>query len=208
MLKFIEHTGVVAPLDISNVDTDAIIPKQFLKGINKKGFGKFLFHDWRYLDSNQLKINNKFILNKKIYENASILLTKKNFGCGSSREHAVWSLLDYGFKVIVASSFSDIFYNNSFNNKLLLITLDEKKIDSIFDIVKKNLGINISINLLTNKVIINQKTFFFKLDEFRRVCFLNDIDHIDLTMNSLKKINVYENNIPFFLLNRKEFKSH
>ena len=118
MLKFIEHTGVVVPLNFSNIDTDIIIPKQFLKCVNKRGLGKFLFYDWRFIDGNELLINKNFILNKKIYKNASILLTGENFGCGSSREHAVWSLLDYGFKVIIAPSFSDIFYNNSFNNKL------------------------------------------------------------------------------------------
>ncbi|QCI20160.1 MAG: 3-isopropylmalate dehydratase small subunit (plasmid) [Buchnera aphidicola (Brevicoryne brassicae)] len=207
MLKFTEHTGIVVPLDISNIDTDIIIPKQFLQKINKIGFGKYLFHDWRYLDSNQLKKNNQFILNKKVYENASILLTKSNFGCGSSREHAVWSLLDYGFKIIIASSFSDIFYNNSFNNKLLLITLQEKVIDFLFDIVKKNLGISFCVNLINSKIIVNKNSFSFELDDSRRFCLLNDLDNIDLTMKFLKEIEIYESKIPDFLLKRREFSS-
>lgn len=207
MFKFTEHTGVVVPLDVSNVDTDIIIPKQFLKRINKIGFGKFLFHNWRFLDENQLKKNNKFILNKKIYQNASILLTRENFGCGSSREHAVWSLLDYGFKVIISSSFADIFYNNSFNNKLLLITLKDKEIDFIFDIVKKNIGIKCQVNLIDKKILIDKEFFSFELDDFYRFCLLNNLDNIDLTMKFLKEIKIYETHIPDFILKRRKFRS-
>lgn len=208
MLKFTEHTGIVIPLDTSNIDTDIIIPKQFLQKVNKIGFGKYLFHDWRYLDSNQLKKNYQFILNKKAYKNASILLTRSNFGCGSSREHAVWSLLDYGFRVIIASSFSDIFYNNSFNNKLLLITLQEKVIECLFDIVKKNIGISFSVDLVNSNIIVNKDSFSFELDDFYRFFLLNNLDNIDLTLKFLKKIEFYENKIPDFLLNRREFSSN
>ncbi|QCI22468.1 3-isopropylmalate dehydratase small subunit [Buchnera aphidicola] len=207
MLKFTEYTGIVVPLDVSNIDTDIIIPKQFLQGINKTGLGKYLFHDWRYLDSNQLKKNNQFILNNKIYQNSSILLTRENFGCGSSREHAVWSLLDYGFRVIIASSFSDIFYNNSFNNKLLLVTLKEDIIEYLFDIVKNNVGISFFVSLVDSKIIVNQNSFSFKLDNFRRSCLLNNLDDIDLTMRFLNKIEKYESKILPFLLNRKKFSS-
>lgn len=207
MFKFTEHKGVAVPLNISNVDTDIIIPKQFLQKVNKIGFGKYLFHDWRYLDRNQSIINQKFILNEKIYANASILLTRENFGCGSSREHAVWSLLDYGFKVIIAPSFADIFYNNSFNNKLLLVILKNQEIDFLFDFLNKNIGITLQVSLLDSKVFANKIDFSFELDDFRRFCLLNNLDNIDLTMNHSKKIKNYEENIPDFLLKRLEFRS-
>ncbi|QCI21899.1 3-isopropylmalate dehydratase small subunit (plasmid) [Buchnera aphidicola (Hyadaphis tataricae)] len=208
MFKFIEHHGVVLPLNFSNIDTDLIIPKQFLKKINKIGLGKYLFHDWRYKDLNQSVLNDKFILNKTIYQKSSILLTRENFGCGSSREHAVWSLLDYGFRVIIASSFSDIFYNNSFNNKLLLITLGKTVIESLFDIVNKDIGVSFNINLLNRKILVNDITFSFLIDDFRRFCLLNDLDHIDLTTTHMKDIDIYEKKIPDFLLKRKEFESN
>ncbi|WAI12078.1 MAG: 3-isopropylmalate dehydratase small subunit (plasmid) [Buchnera aphidicola (Macrosiphum albifrons)] len=207
MFKFTGHTGVVVPLDISNIDTDIIIPKQFLKRVNKIGFGKFLFHDWRFLDTNQLIKNKQFILNKKIYKDASILLTRGNFGCGSSREHAVWSLLDYGFKAIIAPSFADIFYSNSFNNKLLLITLDESEITVLFDIVKSNPGVNFDINLVDKTISVNGMVFLFKMDDFQRFCLLNNLDNIDLTMKHLLDIQIYERGISDFFLKRTEFKS-
>lgn len=207
MFKFTGHTGVVVPLDISNIDTDIIIPKQFLKRVNKIGFGKFLFHDWRFLDTNQLVKNKKFILNKKIYKEASILLTRGNFGCGSSREHAVWSLLDYGFKAIIAPSFADIFYSNSFNNKLLLITLHESEITVLFDIAKSNPGVNFNINLVDRTISVNGMVFLFKIDDFQRFCLLNSLDNIDLTMKHLLDIEIYERGVPDFLLKRTEFKS-
>lgn len=205
MFKFSEHTGIVAPLDISNIDTDTIIPKQFLQRVKRSGLGKYLFYDWRFLDGNELKINKEFILNKNIYQNSSILLSRDNFGCGSSREHAVWSLLDYGFKVIIASSFADIFYNNSFNNKLLLITLDYTEIDYLFKITKKHTGISLNVNLKKNKIFLNGKNFSFKLDDFRRFYLLNDLDTIDLTINHLDKIKSYERKIFPFLLKRRKF---
>ncbi|WP_284443415.1 3-isopropylmalate dehydratase small subunit [Buchnera aphidicola] len=207
MFKFTGHTGVVVPLDISNIDTDIIIPKQFLKRVNKIGFGKFLFHDWRFLDTNQLVKNKKFILNKKIYKEASILLTRGNFGCGSSREHAVWSLLDYGFKAIIAPSFADIFYSNSFNNKLLLITLHESEITVLFDIAKSNPGVNFDINLVNKTISVNGMVFLFEIDDFQRFCLLNSLDNIDLTMKHLLDIEIYERGVSDFLLKRTEFKS-
>jgi len=203
MLKFTFHAGIVVPLDISNIDTDIIIPKQFLKRVNKIGFGKYLFHDWRFIDKNQLVKNRDFILNKKIYQKASILLTRENFGCGSSREHAVWSLWDYGFRVIVAPSFADIFYSNSFNNKLLLITLSEDKINFLFDFVKTNIGAEFNISLVNKTLVFNKTVFDFELDDFYCSFLLNNLDHIDLTMNHLSDINIYEESIPDFLVNRR-----
>ena len=207
MFKFTEHTGVVVPLNISNIDTDAIIPKQFLKKVNKIGFGKYLFHDWRFVDKNQLRINSNFILNKSIYKNASILLTRENFGCGSSREHAVWSLLDYGFKVIIASSFSDIFYSNSFNNKLLLIVLERGDIDYLFDLVNTKIGISFNVSLIHKKITVDNLDIPFEIDDFQRLCLLNNWDNIDLTMKIDHKIKLYEKNIFSFLLKREKFTS-
>nr|P48574.1 RecName: Full=3-isopropylmalate dehydratase small subunit; AltName: Full=Alpha-IPM isomerase; Short=IPMI; AltName: Full=Isopropylmalate isomerase [Buchnera aphidicola (Rhopalosiphum padi)]CAA50618.1 isopropylmalate isomerase subunit [Buchnera aphidicola] len=207
MFKFTEHNGVVAPLNISNIDTDAIIPKQFLQKVNKIGFGKYLFHDWRFIDKNQLKINPNFILNNYVYKNASILLTRENFGCGSSREHAVWSLLDYGFKVIISSSFSDIFFNNSFNNKLLLVVLEKKHIDYLFNLVDTKIGISFNVSLINKKITAGDLDIPFQIDDFQRLCLLNNWDNIDLTMKINHKIKSYEDNISSFLLERQEFTS-
>ena len=159
MQSFTQHTGIVAPLDRPNVDTDAIIPKQFLKSIKRSGFGPNAFDDWRYLDeggpdidNNSRRINPDFILNQAPYDKASILLTRENFGCGSSREHAVWALDDFGFRVVLASSFADIFFNNSFKNGLLPIVLEEKIIDELFNRVAANSGFELSIDLETQTV--------------------------------------------------------
>lgn len=205
MDKFTEHKGVVVPLNVSNIDTDVIIPKQFLQRVNKIGLGKYLFHDWRFIDQKQLKINPNFILNKDIYKNATILLTRENFGCGSSREHAVWSLIDYGFKVIISSSFSDIFYNNSFNNKLLLITLKNDYIDYLFNLVEKNLGVSFNVSLVKNQIFVKDLNISFQIDDFHRLCLLNNWDNIDLTMKFNKQIKLYEDQIPSFFLKRKKF---
>lgn len=205
MFKFTEYKGTILPLNIANIDTDTIIPKQFLQKVNKTGFGKYLFHDWRYLDKNQYNLNPDFILNKKIYKSSTILLTQDNFGCGSSREHAVWALLDYGFKVIIAPSFSDIFYNNSFNNKLLLIVLKKTEIDYLFNLINKEKNIQLNINLMNNQINFKDKNFLFNLNDFQRFYLLNDLDNIDLTMKFDNKIKFYENKIPSFLLTRKEF---
>lgn len=199
MKKFITHTGIIAPLDISNVDTDAIIPKQFLQKIDRTGFSKNLFYNWRFLNGDKNIPNLNFVLNQKYYHKSSILISRENFGCGSSREHAVWALLDYGFKVIIASSFSDIFYDNSFNNQLLLINLSELEIDDIFYIVYQNPGIKCTVNLKMNYILLNNKKYIIKINEFHRSCLLNGFDNIDLTMKHEDKISKYEKNIPDFL---------
>ncbi|VFP81868.1 3-isopropylmalate dehydratase small subunit [Buchnera aphidicola] len=194
MKHFTQHIGFIAPLDISNVDTDIIIPKQFLQKVNKKGFGKHLFHNWRFLDELGTKENPNFILNKKIYRNSSILLTRSNFGCGSSREHAVWSLLDYGFKVIIGQSFSDIFLNNCLNNRLLLISLPKKTIDKLFFIIKKKKNVICMINLLKEKIFIDNNSIPFSINIIQKQCIMYNFDNIDFTLKYEKKIDSYEKN--------------
>ena len=175
MKKFESFKSIVAPLDIINVDTDAIIPKQFLKSIKRTGFGNNLFDDWRYLDKDiegsgrkDRKINQDFILNNKIYADSKILLARENFGCGSSREHAPWALLDYGFQVIISSSFADIFTSNSFKNGLLLITLDNKTIETLFVQTKKENSLYLSVNLVEQKVFNDDFTIDFEIDAFKK----------------------------------------
>ncbi|QJC33149.1 3-isopropylmalate dehydratase small subunit [Enterobacteriaceae endosymbiont of Donacia clavipes] len=192
MKKKLEYNGIIAPLNISNIDTDVIIPKQFLQKNDKKGFGIYLFNDWRYLDNHHKIPNPNFILNKKEFKNAKILLTKENFGCGSSREHAPWALLDFGFNTIIASSYADIFYNNAINNKLLLITLEKVIINKLFSIVKKYPGIICNIDLISKKIIINNKFFSFNLDKEIINFITNNLDQIDLTMKYSKKIRMFE----------------
>ncbi|CAL4042809.1 3-isopropylmalate dehydratase small subunit [Buchnera aphidicola (Phyllaphis fagi)] len=199
MKKFIYHTGIIAPMDISNVDTDAIIPKQFLQKVSRTGFKNNLFYNWKFINGDNKKLNDKFILNQPYYKKSSILVTRHNFGCGSSREHAVWALLDYGFKSIIAPSFGDIFYNNSFNNHLLLIKLPENDINDIFNIIYQNPGIKATVNLKNNQFILYQKIYQFKINDFHRLCLLNGLDNIDLTMQYEKYILKYEKNIPNFL---------
>ncbi|WP_343188404.1 3-isopropylmalate dehydratase small subunit (plasmid) [Buchnera aphidicola (Ceratoglyphina bambusae)] len=199
MKKFIKHFGKVVPLDMSNIDTDVIIPKQFLKKITKNGFGKYLFFNWRYINNNIKDLNYKFILNNKIYKNSSILLTRKNFGCGSSREHAVWAIKDFGFKVIISASFSDIFYNNCFNNGILLITLNENKINEIFKIIYNNKkSIYFQVNIVKKYILIFNKKYFFKINPFYQFCLINGLDRIDYTMKYKDKIKEYENKNIFF----------
>lgn len=199
MAKFTKHTGLVAPLDAANVDTDAIIPKQFLQKVTRTGFGKHAFHEWRFLDDAGQKPNPEFVLNKPRYQGASILLARENFGCGSSREHAPWALADYGFKTIIGSSFADIFYNNSFNNQLLLVNLSEEDVDELFKIVEANEGIEFTIDLENEIVIAGDKQYSFKIDPFKRHCLLNGLDNIGLTLQHEDAINAYEKNIPRFL---------
>ncbi|XBC39200.1 MAG: 3-isopropylmalate dehydratase small subunit [Buchnera aphidicola (Nurudea shiraii)] len=200
MSKFVRHTGIVVPLNMSNVDTDSIIPKQFLQKVNKSGFGKHVFYNWRYLDDNGLVLNSNFILNKPYYKNATILLSRNNFGCGSSREHAVWALVDYGFKVILASSFSDIFYSNSIKNNLLPIELSENIINDLFLITSKNFNTLITIDLVNNKVLIDSESYVFKINSFHKHCMLNGLDDIDLTLKYNKEIRDYESKIPKFFV--------
>ncbi|WLT06298.1 3-isopropylmalate dehydratase small subunit [Gilliamella apis] len=199
MAKFTTHTGLVVPLDAANVDTDAIIPKQFLQKVTRTGFGQHAFHEWRFLDDAGKQPNPEFVLNKPRYAGASILLARENFGCGSSREHAPWALTDYGFKTIIGSSFADIFYNNSFNNQLLLVNLSEEEVDELFKLVEANEGIEFTIDLVNEVVIAGDKQYSFKIDSFKRHCLLNGLDNIGLTLQHEDSINSFEHKIPTFL---------
>lgn len=200
MEKFTLHQGLVAPMDRENVDTDAIIPKQFLKSIKKTGFGPNLFDEWRYLDKgepgmpeSQRKINPDFILNQPRYAGASILLARKNFGCGSSREHAPWALQQYGFRAVIAPSFADIFFNNCFKNGLLPIVLAEDKIEQIFDAVAATPGYQLTIDLERQLVILPQgEEIAFEVIAFRKYCLLNGLDDIGLTLRYQEKIAAFE----------------
>ena len=189
MEKFNILKGIPANLPMINVDTDMIIPKQFLKTIKRTGLGKNLFYEMRY-DENGKKIN-EFVLNKEPYNNSSILLTGKNFGCGSSREHAPWALLDFGIKCVISSSFADIFYNNCFKNGMLPIILNEKKIEELIQYsVRKE---NIEINLAKQEILFGNKKIEFKIDPFKKKCLLNGLDDIAMTLEQSKKISSYEN---------------
>ncbi|MEH6782386.1 MAG: 3-isopropylmalate dehydratase small subunit [Alcanivorax jadensis] len=200
MEKFIRQEGLVAPLDRANVDTDQIIPKQFLKSIKRTGFGPNLFDEWRYLDegfpgqdSSQRPKNEDFVLNQPRYQGASILLTRRNFGCGSSREHAPWALMDFGFKAIIAPSFADIFYNNCFKNGLLPIVLSEDNVEALFRAVEGKEGFRITIDLEQQQVIPESgEPLAFEIDEFRKHCLLNGLDEIGLTLNEAETIRAYE----------------
>ncbi|MBW7983067.1 3-isopropylmalate dehydratase small subunit [Enterobacillus tribolii] len=199
MAKFIQHTGIVVPLDAANVDTDAIIPKQFLQKVTRTGFGQHLFNDWRFLDDAGQQPNPDFVLNQPRYKGASILLARENFGCGSSREHAPWALTDYGFKVVIAPSFADIFYGNSFNNQLLPVTLSEAQVDELFALVKANEGVTFTVDLEAQTVQAGGKTYPFDIDGFRRHCMMNGLDSIGLTLQHEAAIADYEEKLPVFL---------
>ncbi|MEW8026314.1 MAG: 3-isopropylmalate dehydratase small subunit [Candidatus Thiodiazotropha sp.] len=199
MDKFKIFTGVVCPLDRSNVDTDAIIPKQFLKSIKRSGFGPNLFDEWRYLDHGEPGMDNAkrpvnpgFVLNDPRYQDAQILLARENFGCGSSREHAPWALEDYGFKVILAPSFADIFFNNSFKNGLLPIVLEEKIIDDLFRQATDDEALQMTVNLTDQLLTTNHGQIPFDVDAFRRHCLLNGLDDIGLTLQHVDAIKAYE----------------
>ncbi len=193
MEAFVNHKGLVAPLDRSNVDTDQIIPKQFLKRIERTGFGEFAFFDWRYLEPGVL--NPEFILNEDRFKNASILVSGSNFGSGSSREHAPWALLDYGFKVIIAPSFADIFRNNCFQNGILSIILDKKEVDYLMGMSLSNRNYYLNVDL-ENEVIYDDDEFKtnFEIDPFRRESLLKGQDEIARTLNSDSYIDDYEKN--------------
>lgn len=183
--------GVVALLDLPNVDTDQIIPKQFLKRIERTGFGQFLFYDWRFLEGKTL--NPEFELNQERYRGASILVTRANFGCGSSREHAPWSLLDYGFRCIVAPSFADIFFNNCFKNGLLPVRLSEERVESIFRRVRKTPGFQMTVDLQAQQIHADGgMSYGFQVDPFRRQCLLNGWDDIGLTLRHEDLISQFE----------------
>ena len=191
MKKFNILKGIPVNLPMMNVDTDMIIPKQFLKTIKRTGLGKSLFFEMRY-DDNGKKIE-KFVLNKEPYNNSSILLTGKNFGCGSSREHAPWALLDFGIKCIISPSFADIFYNNCFKNGMLPIILDEKKIEELNQYSKRKESIE--INLTEQEIIFGNKRIKFEIDSFKKKCLLNGLDDIALTLKKSEKISSYENKL-------------
>ena len=193
MEAFTKHKGLVAPLDRSNVDTDQIIPKQFLKRIERTGFGEFAFFDWRYLEPGIL--NPEFILNEERFKNASILVSGTNFGSGSSREHAPWALLDYGFKVIIAPSFADIFRNYCFQNGILSIIIEKNEVDYLMGMSLSNKGYQLNVDL-ENEIIYDEKDFEtnFKIDPFRRESLLKGQDEIARTLTSSKNIDNFENN--------------
>ncbi|WP_305818386.1 3-isopropylmalate dehydratase small subunit [Photobacterium leiognathi] len=199
MTGFKQHTGLVVPLDAANVDTDAIIPKQFLQKVTRTGFGKHLFHDWRFLDDAGEQNNPEFVMNAPRYQGASILLARENFGCGSSREHAPWALADYGIQVMIAPSFADIFYGNSINNQMVPVRLTEQEVDELFQFVEANEGAEINVDLEKMIVTANGNTYSFEIDEFRRHCLLNGLDNIGLTLQHEDKIANFESQIPRFL---------
>lgn len=200
MKAFTQHTGMVAPLDRANVDTDQIIPKQFLKSIKRTGFGQNLFDEWRYLDEgypgqdcSKRPLNKDFILNQARYQGASVLLAQENFGCGSSREHAPWALDEYGFRCVIAPSFADIFYNNSFKNGLLPIVLKQEEVDALFAQVEANEGYNLTIDLDQQKVTRPDGiSYRFEVDAFRKHCLFNGLDDIGLTLQDQEAIKAFE----------------
>ena len=195
MQKFTVHTGVAVPLDSANIDTDQIIPKQFLLAVDRNGFGKHLFHDWRYLDDAETKDNLEFNLNKPEYKGATILVARDNFGNGSSREHAPWALMGYGFRAIIAPSFADIFYNNSLGNGLLPVKLTAQEVDEIFKVLTAKPGTQITISLENMTVDVDSLHFKFDLDPFRRHCMLEGLDAISLTLQHQEDISNYEKNM-------------
>jgi 3-isopropylmalate/(R)-2-methylmalate dehydratase small subunit len=200
MEKFETFTGIVCPLDRSNVDTDAIIPKQFLKSIKRSGFGPNLFDEWRYLDRGEPGMDNStrplnpdFVLNDPRYKGASVLLARENFGCGSSREHAPWALEDYGFRVIIAPSFADIFFNNSFKNGILPIVLNEKTVDELFLIAGEETALQLTVDLEAQQLRLPAgEPIGFAVDPFRKHCLLNGLDDIGLTLQHVDEIRAYE----------------
>jgi 3-isopropylmalate/(R)-2-methylmalate dehydratase small subunit len=197
--KFTQHTGIVAPLDAANVDTDAIIPKQFLQKVTRTGFGAHLFHDWRFEDDAGTVPTASFVLNKPEYKGTSILLARENFGCGSSREHAPWALTDFGFHVVIAPSFADIFYGNSFNNQLLPVKLSDEEVEEMFKLVAAQPGVTFTVDLEAQTVTAGSKTYSFEIDSFRRHCMINGLDSIGLTLQHEASISSYETNQPAFL---------
>jgi len=200
MEKFVRQEGLVVPLDRANVDTDAIIPKQFLKSIQRTGFGPYLFDEWRYLDRGEpgmdcthRPLNADFVLNHPRYRGATVLLARENFGCGSSREHAPWALQQYGFQAVIAPGFADIFYNNSLKNGLLLIKLDAKTMDQLFQEAAAKEGYRLAVDLEQQTVTTpGGDSFKFDIDPFRKHCILNGLDDIGLTLQHADAIRAFE----------------
>lgn len=202
MRKFTKESGLVMPLDRSNVDTDYIIPKQFLKSIKRSGFGVNLFDEHRYLDkgepgrdNSQRPLNPDFVMNQPRYKGASVLLARENFGCGSSREHAPWALDDYGFRIVLAVSYADIFFNNCFKNGILPIVLDKEIIDELFVAVEAQEGYSLTVDLLEQQIELpDGKCIPFNVDAFRKHCLINGLDDIGLTLQDADKIKAFEQN--------------
>ena len=199
MESFVTLTSSLMPLDRSNVDTDAIIPKQYLKSVRKSGFGPNLFDDWRYLDpgepdqdNSHRRLNEEFILNDPRYKKAQILLARENYGCGSSREHAVWAMQDYGFKAVISSSFADIFFSNCYKNGLLPIVLNKQIVDELFEASVNDPEYSIFIDLEKQQVITDKQATEFEIDEFKKHCLLNGLDEIGITLQYSEKIRAYE----------------
>jgi len=200
MKAFVKQSGIVAPMDRANIDTDMIIPKQFLKSIKRSGFGPNLFDELRYLDEGQpdadnsgRPLNSDFVLNQPRYKGASVLIARENFGCGSSREHAPWALEDFGFQVIISSSYADIFFNNSFKNGLLPIVLDEAIVDGLFNEVAATEGYELTVDLENQQIVkSNGDAVPFEVDAFRKHCLLNGLDDIGLTLQDADDIKAYE----------------
>ncbi|AWM79914.1 3-isopropylmalate dehydratase small subunit [Gammaproteobacteria bacterium ESL0073] len=200
MKPYTKITGLVAPLDRANVDTDQIIPKQFLKSIKRTGFGVNLFDEWRYLDEgypgqdcSKRPINKEFVLNQPRYQGATILIARKNFGCGSSREHAPWALDEYGFRTVIAPSYADIFFNNSFKNGLLPIILTEDEVDELLKAVEAKEGYQLTVDLASQTVTTPEgKQYHFEIDSFRKHCLLNGLDDIGLTLQDADAIRTFE----------------
>ncbi|MGA3295439.1 MAG: 3-isopropylmalate dehydratase small subunit [Candidatus Acidiferrales bacterium] len=191
MQPFTKHTGLVAPIDRVNVDTDQMVPKQFLKLLTRQGYGRILFYDWRYLPGE--KPNPDFVLNFPRYKGASVLIARANFGCGSSREHAPWAILDYGFRAILAPSYADIFYNNCFKNGILPVTLTDEQMNEIFKRTEQNEGYRVTVDL-EQQIVTDDKglRYSFTVDPFRRECLLKGLDDIGLTLVHEPEIAAYE----------------
>ena len=191
MRPFTKHTGLVMPLDRVNVDTDQMVPKQFLKWTTREGYGRVLFYDWRYLEGE--KPNPDFVLNFPRYQGGTILLARANFGCGSSREHVPWAILDYGFRAVIAPSFADIFYNNCFKNGVLLVKLPDAQVEELFQRTEKNQGYRLTVDL-ENQTIADDRglSLSFQIDPFRRECLLKGLDDIGLTLRYADRIAAYE----------------
>ncbi|MBE0439246.1 MAG: 3-isopropylmalate dehydratase small subunit [Gammaproteobacteria bacterium] len=200
MQSFSVEQGIVIPLDRPNVDTDAIIPKQFLKSIQRSGFGPNLFDEWRYLDLGEpgkscqnRPLNPDFVLNQARYQGGTILLARENFGCGSSREHAVWALDDFGIRVVIAPSFADIFFSNTSKNGILAIKLDDNYVNELFDAVEAEPGYQLTVDLPNQTILMpNGNTIAFEIDPFKKHCLLNGLDDIGLTLQHADEINAYE----------------
>lgn len=192
MDKFTVHTGVAVPLNSANIDTDQIIPKQFLLATTRKGFGKHAFHDWRYLDDAETQLNPDFNLNKPEYQGASVLVAQDNFGNGSSREHAPWALTDFGFRAVIAPSFANIFNKNALGNGLLTVKLSADEVNELITYLEQNAGTKVTISLEDMFVECGDKHYSFELDPFYRNCLLNGLDNIDLTLEHSDAITAYE----------------